>query len=106
MSIFERRPDKEVEAMFEVEGNQASIRPHGRTRKSHGSPDASDPEVVRVLGPQDVVLANRFLCHMESRGGGDVSAQYRAARQAGRDTSLFQGSTWTCCARSTKATFP
>ena len=41
-------PDKEVEAMFEVEGNQASIRPHGRTRESHGSPDASDPEVVRV----------------------------------------------------------
>ena len=27
--------------------------------------DACDPDLVGVLGPQDIVVANRFLCHME-----------------------------------------
>src|SRR5262249_19069589 len=28
--------------------------------------DAGDPELVSVLGPQDMIIANRFLCHMET----------------------------------------
>jgi hypothetical protein len=27
--------------------------------------DAGDPELVGLLGPQDMVVANRFLCYME-----------------------------------------
>ena len=28
--------------------------------------DVRDPELLDVLGPQDVVVANNFLCHMEA----------------------------------------
>ena len=29
--------------------------------------DASDPELVAALGPQDIVVANNFLCHMDAQ---------------------------------------
>ncbi len=63
--IFERLTDAEVEAMFEIEGDQVRIRPWLKEGITWLRGDAGDPELVRVLGPQDLVVANRFLCHME-----------------------------------------
>jgi chemotaxis methyl-accepting protein methylase len=65
VSIFERMTDKEVEAMFEVEGDQAKIRSWLKEGITWLRGDAGDPELVRRLGPQDIVVANRFLCHMQ-----------------------------------------
>jgi chemotaxis methyl-accepting protein methylase len=63
--IFERMTDEEVEAMFEVEGDQANVRPWLKEGITWLHGDADDPELVSALGPQDMVVANRFLCHME-----------------------------------------
>jgi chemotaxis methyl-accepting protein methylase len=64
-SIFERMTSKELEAMFEMEGDQARIRSWLKEGVNWVRGDASDPELVRALGRQDIVLANNFLCHMQ-----------------------------------------
>jgi chemotaxis methyl-accepting protein methylase len=64
LSIFERMTGEEVEAMFEVEGNQARIRPWLKEGIRWMRGDANDPEFASAQGPQDIVVANRFLCHM------------------------------------------
>jgi chemotaxis methyl-accepting protein methylase len=63
--IFERLIDKELEEIFEMEGDQARVRSWLKEGVYWIRGDACDPELVGVLGPQDVVLANRFLCHMK-----------------------------------------
>jgi hypothetical protein len=63
-SIFVRMSDDEMKAMFELEGHQAKVRPWLKEGITWLSGDAADPKLVRVLGPQDMVVANRFLCHM------------------------------------------
>ncbi len=64
-SIFARMTKEEVDAMFEVEGDQARIRPALKEGISWLQGDAMAPKLVSDLGPQDIVVANRFLCHME-----------------------------------------
>src|SRR5262249_52511394 len=63
--MFNRMTDKEVEAMFDIEGDQARVRSWIKEGVVWLRGDAGDPELVRLLGSQDMVLANRFLCHME-----------------------------------------
>ena len=63
--IFERMADEEVEAMFELTGDQARIRPWLKEGITWICGDASDPALKGVLGTQDMVVANRFLCHMK-----------------------------------------
>jgi chemotaxis methyl-accepting protein methylase len=76
--LFERMADKEVEAMFEIEGDQARVRSWLREGVIWLRGDAGDPELVGILGPQDMVVANRFLCHMEP------AAAERCLRNIGR----------------------
>jgi chemotaxis protein methyltransferase CheR len=64
-SIFERLTDEEMQELCEVEGDQATVKPWLKEGISWLYGDAGDPEVIDVLGPQDIVVANRFLCHME-----------------------------------------
>lgn len=63
-SIFERINPAEFEQIFTVTRDQASIRPWLREGISWSCGDAGDPELVRRIGLQDIVVANRFLCHM------------------------------------------
>jgi CheR methyltransferase, SAM binding domain len=65
MSIFERLTVDEMGEMFDWNGNQARVKPWLREAITWRLGDASDPELIRVLGPQDMVVANNFLCHME-----------------------------------------
>jgi hypothetical protein len=62
--MFERMTEKEVQAMFEIDDDQASIRPWLKQGITWQTGDAGDPELVGALGLQDIVVANRFLCHM------------------------------------------
>lgn len=64
-SIFERMNKEELDGMFEVQGYQAKIRPWLKEGIIWLRGDAGDTNLLEVLGPQDVVVANRFLCHME-----------------------------------------
>ena len=64
-SMFERVSREEIDAMFESSGNQAVVRPWLREGISWMCGDAGDLALQEAIGPQDVVVANRFLCHME-----------------------------------------
>ena len=63
-SIFERLTHAEMEAMFELEDGLAKVRPWLKEGIIWLRGDAGDPELAGVLGYQDIVVANRFLCHM------------------------------------------
>jgi chemotaxis methyl-accepting protein methylase len=64
-SIFERMDDSEMDAMFDREGDQAKVKSWIKEGITWRVGDASAPELVQALGTQDVVVANRFLCHMQ-----------------------------------------
>src|SRR3989442_7097257 len=57
--------DGEMEAMFYREGDQVTVKSWLRDGIIWHLGDAGDPELVSVLGSQDMVVANRFLFHME-----------------------------------------
>jgi O-antigen/teichoic acid export membrane protein/chemotaxis methyl-accepting protein methylase len=63
-SIFERMSCGEMKAMFDREGDQVRVKPRFREGISWHLGDAGDPGLVGALGLQDIVVANRFLCHM------------------------------------------
>jgi len=63
-SMFERMTKEEVAAMFEVEGDQARIKSWLKEGITWMRGDAGDEQLVGALGPQEIVVANRFLCHM------------------------------------------
>jgi chemotaxis methyl-accepting protein methylase len=62
--IFERLTDDEIGEIFEIEHGQAKVRPWLREGVTWRYGDAGDPRLLDVVGPQDIVVANRFLCHM------------------------------------------
>src|SRR5262245_15729475 len=63
-SIFERMSSGEMKAMFDREGDQVGVKPRFREGITWYLGDAADPGLVGALGLQDIVVANRFLCHM------------------------------------------
>jgi SAM-dependent methyltransferase len=63
-SIFERLTPHEKAEMFDWEGDQATVKPWLREAITWEQGDASDPELIHILGRQDIVVANNFLCHM------------------------------------------
>ena len=63
-SMFERMDDKEITAMFDVRSGEAQIKPGLKKGIAWACGDATDPELIETLRAQDVVVANRFLCHM------------------------------------------
>jgi SAM-dependent methyltransferase len=63
-SIFERLASAEMKEMFDWEGNQAKVKSWLREGITWKLGDAADPELINVLGLQDMVVASNFLCHM------------------------------------------
>jgi chemotaxis methyl-accepting protein methylase len=64
-SIFERLTEAEFGELFEGDRSEARVRSWLREGISWHLSDAGDPGLTRVLGPQDMVVASNFLCHME-----------------------------------------
>jgi chemotaxis methyl-accepting protein methylase len=64
-SIFQRLDKSEMEAMFDRETDQVKVKSWLKEGITWQHGDASVPELIEVLGLQDLVVANRFLCHME-----------------------------------------
>jgi chemotaxis methyl-accepting protein methylase len=65
VSIFERMTEHEMKAMFDAEDDHAKVKSWLKEGITWHLGDADDQELVSILGPQDMVVANRFLCHME-----------------------------------------
>jgi SAM-dependent methyltransferase len=63
-SIFERLTETEKAEMFNWEGDQAKVKSWLREGITWQPGDAADPELINILGPQDMVVASNFLCHM------------------------------------------
>lgn len=63
--MFERMSKTEIEEMFEIQGNRASVRPWLQQGIAWICGDAGDPRLRDVIGLHDIVVANRFLCHMK-----------------------------------------
>jgi chemotaxis methyl-accepting protein methylase len=73
-SIFERMSAFEMEDLFEQDGENVRVRPRFRDGITWRLGDAADPRLVGELGLQEIVVANRFLCHM---GPSDAEACLR-----------------------------
>jgi SAM-dependent methyltransferase len=64
--IFERMTTAEIEAMFDRDGETLSVKPWIRTGIDWRLADATAPETLALIGLQDLVVANNFLCHMSA----------------------------------------
>jgi SAM-dependent methyltransferase len=62
--VLERMTAKEMEEMFDREGEDFRVKPWIGMGIDWRLGDAGDPGMVDALGLQHIVVANRFLCHM------------------------------------------
>jgi len=62
--IFERLTAHDKREIFDWQGDQAKVKSWLREGITWRLGDAADPEVIRDLGPQHMVVASNFLCHM------------------------------------------
>jgi SAM-dependent methyltransferase len=62
--IFERLTAHEKRELFDWEGDRAKIKSWLREGITWKVGDATDPELISVLGLQDMVVGSNFLCHM------------------------------------------
>jgi len=63
--IFERLSAEEIEEIFERENGRVKIKSWIKEGISWHLGDAGDPNILNIVGSQDIVVANNFLCHME-----------------------------------------
>jgi chemotaxis methyl-accepting protein methylase len=64
LDAFERVSREEMESMFDLRQDRAMVKPWLKEGITWLRQDATDPGLLNSLGPQDIVVANRFLCHM------------------------------------------
>src|SRR5262249_22656342 len=57
--------ENEKNQMFDREGDYVTVKSWIKEGISWHCVDAGDPELLSILGCQDIVVANRFLCHMD-----------------------------------------
>jgi chemotaxis protein methyltransferase CheR len=63
--LFDSLTEAEIAELFDRDNNVARVKSYIRDVIRWHVGDATDPAIVDALGPQDVVVANNFLCHME-----------------------------------------
>ena len=97
--IFERLTEAEKREMFDWEGDQAKVKSWLREGITWRLGDAADPELVNILGPQDMVVASNFLCHM-APADAEKCLGILGNWLVPEDTFLFQESIWTFERRS------
>lgn len=63
--IFECMTSEEIDQLFHKDGDTMTVKSWIRNGIEWRVGDAGDPGIENVLGKQDIVIANNFLCHME-----------------------------------------
>jgi hypothetical protein len=64
-TIFERLEKAELDGMFDWQDEHGVVKPWLREGIRWYAGDACDSNLRDVLGPQDIVVASNFLCHMD-----------------------------------------
>ncbi|TMF74612.1 MAG: methyltransferase domain-containing protein [Chloroflexi bacterium] len=64
-AICERMTEDEISKMFDREDGKLKVKSWIREGIAWRAGDARDPQIADVLGRQDIVVANDFLCHMQ-----------------------------------------
>jgi hypothetical protein len=64
--IFDHMTRSEIVRLFDREGDVLTIKPWIKEGIEWHVGDVRDPEILNVLGLQDIVVANNFLCHMNA----------------------------------------
>ena len=67
---MERLSDRERDEFFSIRNNVAAVHPWLKENIKWYGGNACDPDLVDLFGEQDIVLANRFLCHMSPEVAG------------------------------------
>jgi hypothetical protein len=65
--MFERMTRAEIEELFDREGNILTVKSWIKEGIEWNVGDVGQPEILCTLGPQDMVVANNFLCHMDDQ---------------------------------------
>ncbi|WP_353063323.1 CheR family methyltransferase [Tunturibacter psychrotolerans] len=63
--IFEAVTPSEMEELFHRNGDTVTVKSWIKEGIEWHVGDVGEPEVIDGLGPQDIVVANNFLCHMD-----------------------------------------
>ena len=63
--VFERTTQEEMRSIFDSDGDLAKIKTWLKEGIHWQVGDAGDPELLKLLGSQDLVIANNFLCIMK-----------------------------------------
>jgi mannose-6-phosphate isomerase-like protein (cupin superfamily)/SAM-dependent methyltransferase len=64
--IFERMTEAEIEGLFDRDGDVVTVKPWIKEGINWHVGDVGEPKTLDALGPQDIVVANNFLCHMDA----------------------------------------
>lgn len=64
--IFCRISEEEMCEMFDVSGDHAQVKSWLREGIIWRIADVRDPKIMNLLGSQDIVTANNFLCHIDA----------------------------------------
>jgi len=64
--ITERMTTGEMDEMFHQDGNVVTVKAWIKEGIRWHVADVGQPELLDKLGPQDLVVANNFLCHMDA----------------------------------------
>ena len=62
---FERMTRAEIEDLFDRDGDAVTVKSWIKEGIRWDVGDVGEPEFLTALGPQDIVVANNFLCHMD-----------------------------------------
>jgi mannose-6-phosphate isomerase-like protein (cupin superfamily)/SAM-dependent methyltransferase len=64
--IFERMTGAEIEEMFDRDGDIVTVKSWIKEGIKWHVSDVGESEIFDALGPQEMVVANNFLCHMDA----------------------------------------
>ena len=56
--------ETEIEELFDRDGDVVTVKPWIKEGINWHVGDVAESEIIDALGPQDIVVANNFLCHM------------------------------------------
>lgn len=63
--VCERMTASEIEEIFDRNGDQLTVKSWIKKGTDWRVADVGDPNLLDMFGPQDIVIANNFLCHMD-----------------------------------------